>query len=91
MGDCYVAVCGLPNPNPQHATVMARFAKDCLQKSEQLTKALETTLGPDTGDLTVRIGLHSGQVTAGESRNVTWTQLAYTWHSTIYCAFAKVC
>ena len=26
---------------------------------------LETTLGPDTGDLSMRFGLHSGPVTAG--------------------------
>jgi len=47
---------------------MARFATDCLHRLQQLTKALETTLGPDTGDLGVRIGLHSGQVTAGVLR-----------------------
>ena len=30
-----------------------------------LTKKLEVSLGPDTGDLSLRIGLHSGPVTAG--------------------------
>jgi len=33
-----------------------------------LTKRLEVSLGPDTGDLSLRIGLHSGQVTAGVLR-----------------------
>jgi hypothetical protein len=33
-----------------------------------LTKKLETSLGPDTGDLTMRMGLHSGPVTAGVLR-----------------------
>ena len=33
-----------------------------------LVKQLERTLGPDTGDLTMRIGLHSGPVTAGVLR-----------------------
>jgi len=34
----------------------------------QLTKQLEVQLGPDTGDLSMRIGLHSGPVTAGVLR-----------------------
>jgi class 3 adenylate cyclase len=31
IGDCYVAVVGLPKPRKQHAVIMARFADDCLQ------------------------------------------------------------
>lgn len=31
-------------------------------------KKLETTLGPDTGDLALRVGMHSGPVTAGVLR-----------------------
>lgn len=68
VGDCYVAVTGLPDPRKDHATVMARFARDCLTKMNDLTKQLEVTLGPDTGDLSLRIGLHSGPVTAGVLR-----------------------
>lgn len=68
VGDCYVAVTGLPEPRKDHAVVMARFAHDCLNRFSQLTRALETTLGPDTGDIGLRIGLHSGQVTAGVLR-----------------------
>ena len=30
VGDCYVAVCGLPDPRKKHAVVMAKFAADCL-------------------------------------------------------------
>jgi class 3 adenylate cyclase len=45
-----------------------RFARDCMQRARQLTKKLEVTLGPDTGDLTMRAGLHSGPVTAGVLR-----------------------
>ena len=33
-----------------------------------LVKKLEVNLGPDTGDLGLRIGLHSGAVTAGVLR-----------------------
>lgn len=34
----------------------------------QVTRNLEVTLGPDTGDLSMRFGLHSGPVTAGVLR-----------------------
>ena len=47
---------------------MARFAKDCVYRMNDLTKKLEITLGPDTGDLCMRVGLHSGPVTAGVLR-----------------------
>ena len=60
VGDCYVAVAGLPEARKDHAVVMARFARDCLHRMNDLTKKLEITLGPDTGDLSMRIGLHSG-------------------------------
>lgn len=61
IGDCYVAVCGLPEPRSDHAVVMARFSRECLVKFSETVKQLEVTLGPDTGDLGVRIGLHSGR------------------------------
>lgn len=34
----------------------------------RLTKSLEVTLGPDTADLSLRIGIHSGPVTGGVLR-----------------------
>lgn len=68
VGDCYVAVTGLPDPLKDHAVAMARFAKDCIHKMAELTSKLETTLGPDTGDLRLRVGMHSGPVTAGVLR-----------------------
>jgi class 3 adenylate cyclase len=43
IGDSYVAVTGLPNPNAKHAISMARFAVDCLSKFHELTKQLEVT------------------------------------------------
>jgi hypothetical protein len=46
IGDSYVAVVGLPTPRKQHAVVMARFAKDCRDKMNQLTRQLEITMGP---------------------------------------------
>jgi class 3 adenylate cyclase len=68
VGDCYVAVAGLPEPRKDHAVAMARFAHDCNVKLHRLVKELEVTLGPDTGDLSMRFGLHSGPVTAGVLR-----------------------
>lgn len=47
---------------------MVRFANAMLQKSNELSKALESRLGPGTGDLTMRVGIHSGAVTAGVLR-----------------------
>ena len=61
VGDCYVAVCGLPTPYKDHAIRMARFAQDSLKKMKHLVKQLEVTLGPDTSDLSMRIGLHVSQ------------------------------
>ena len=68
VGDCYVAVCGLPDPRQDHAVVMAKFATDCLKKMDEVTKKLEIELGPDTTELKLRVGLHSGAVVAGVLR-----------------------
>lgn len=68
IGDCYVAVCGLPDPDAKHHITMSRFSTECLLKFRDLVKDLEVKLGPDTCDLNLRIGLHSGPVTAGVLR-----------------------
>lgn len=68
IGDCYVAVSGVPEPRADHAIAMCKFANDILTTMRKLTQRLESTLGPDTGDLALRIGLHSGPVTAGVLR-----------------------
>eukprot|EP00980_Cylindrotheca_fusiformis_P017450 scaffold5439_cov132-Cylindrotheca_fusiformis.AAC.9 len=68
VGDCYVAVCGLPEPRFDHAIVMSRFAAECVLKMADQVQALEVELGPDTADLGIRVGLHSGPVTAGVLR-----------------------
>lgn len=68
LGDSYVAVTGLPDPQEDHAIIMARFARDCRAKMKQVTRKLEMSLGPDTGELNMRFGLHSGPVTAGVLR-----------------------
>jgi class 3 adenylate cyclase len=68
VGDCYVAVAGLPDPRHDHAIMMARFSRDIMMNMYTLTKRLEVTLGPDTGELTLGIGLHSGPVIGGVLR-----------------------
>jgi class 3 adenylate cyclase len=68
IGDCYMAATGLPKPQPDHAIRMAKFARDCMLKMKQLTKDLEESLGKDVSNLSFRIGMHSGSVTAGVLR-----------------------
>lgn len=68
VSDSYVCVAGVPTPMAQHATAMARFARDCAYKLPQIVHKLERFLGPGTGDITMRFGLHSGPVTAGVLR-----------------------
>jgi class 3 adenylate cyclase len=68
IGDCYVAVTGLPDPQEDHAVLMARFADDAMEQMRQLTMDLAKTLGEDTAGLALRVGLHSGAVTGGVLR-----------------------
>lgn len=68
IGDCYVAVTGLPTPRKDHAAVMALFAHECMMCMRVLVNHLKATMGPDTGDLAMRMGIHSGPVTAGVLR-----------------------
>eukprot|EP00980_Cylindrotheca_fusiformis_P024504 scaffold11976_cov120-Cylindrotheca_fusiformis.AAC.5 len=58
VGDCYVAVAGLPEPDKEHATTVCRFARDCVKTMSEITVKLEMTLGPDTSDLDLRVGIH---------------------------------
>eukprot|EP00934_Nitzschia_sp_Nitz4_P004178 Nitzschia sp. Nitz4//scaffold273_size25297//1398//4964//NITZ4_008313-RA/size25297-processed-gene-0.16-mRNA-1//1//CDS//3329545238//4168//frame0 len=68
IGDCYVAVAGLPDPRRDHAAVMAKFAQDCHNHMRKLVSKLSVTLGPETETMTMRFGLNSGPVTAGVLR-----------------------
>mmetsp|Transcript_117760 Transcript_117760/g.175888 ORF Transcript_117760/g.175888 Transcript_117760/m.175888 type:complete len:1128 (+) Transcript_117760:68-3451(+) len=68
VGDCYVAASGLPEPNVHHAEAMAEFSRLCLTNFQKLVSKMEVDLGPDTADLGLRIGVHSGSVTAGVLR-----------------------
>lgn len=66
--DCYVASAGVPTPREDHAVAIARFASDILTAMPLLLTKLETSLGPDTAELAIRIGIHSGPVTSGVLR-----------------------
>ncbi|KAL3937632.1 MAG: hypothetical protein SGBAC_007306, partial [Bacillariaceae sp.] len=68
VGDCYVAAAGIPEPHEEHAVLACRFARSCLKAMKEITVQLEVALGPDTSELDMRIGIHSGQVTAGVLR-----------------------
>lgn len=64
----YVAVTGLPDPQPDHAVIMVKFARECFSKMNKLLPGLAEKLGPDTTDLSFRVGLHSGHVVGGVLR-----------------------
>jgi len=68
IGDCYLAVTGIPKPQADHAIIMIRFARDCMAKMRELTNNLILTLGEDTADLQLRVGMHTGETTAGVLR-----------------------
>ncbi|CAJ1948357.1 unnamed protein product [Cylindrotheca closterium] len=68
IGDSYMAVTGLPVPDENHAVHMARFAYQCLVRTRKMCGDLEALLGPGTSELGLRLGLHSGAVTAGVLR-----------------------
>jgi class 3 adenylate cyclase len=68
IGDSYVAIAGVPTPRQDHAIAIVRFASQCLLEMDEIVKDLETSLGPSTGDLQARVGIHSGPVTAGVLR-----------------------
>jgi class 3 adenylate cyclase len=68
IGDCYMAATGLPEVRDDHAVIMAGFARECLVTMNEVVRGLETKLGPDTADLAMRFGIHSGPVTAGVLR-----------------------
>ena len=51
-----------------HASTMVKFASDCLERVPLVTRRLADSLGQDTMDLGMRVGLHSGSTTAGVLR-----------------------
>ncbi|MBE7451303.1 MAG: HAMP domain-containing protein [Kofleriaceae bacterium] len=58
IGDAYMVVAGIPEPRADHALAMAQMARDMLAAIEDYGRRTG-------GDLTIRVGLHSGSVVAG--------------------------
>ena len=58
IGDAYMAACGVPEANENHARIMIDFAKGMLQDLEEYNKTAEIKFE-------IRIGLNCGPVTAG--------------------------
>jgi Adenylate and Guanylate cyclase catalytic domain len=46
IGDCYVALVGLPSKRKRHAVIMSYFAYDCRESMMGILKQLEKSLGP---------------------------------------------
>ena len=68
IGDCYVAVTGIPEPRVDHAVAMVKFAHDMICKLDEELHHLADALGSETLGLAMRVGVHSGPVTAGVLR-----------------------
>ena len=67
-----MACTGVPEVRDDHAVLMVKFARACLTRMSQLLPTLqESLLGGDDDDtvhLSMRVGIHSGPVTAGVLR-----------------------
>lgn len=85
IGDCYVAACGVPEPNSKHAVIMAKFASDCIKRMSEIVKELSVRLGPETESLKLRVGLHSGP---GRSKiMMCWLLLSFVLFLTLRSLF----
>lgn len=58
IGDAYMAACGIPEPNENHAKILLEFAKGMYEDLENYNKNAKIKFQ-------IRIGLNSGPVTAG--------------------------
>jgi adenylate cyclase len=58
IGDGYLAACGLPEPDPDHARTACRLALDLREAMEDLDAELGT-------DYRLRVGVHTGPAVAG--------------------------
>jgi class 3 adenylate cyclase len=64
IGDCYIAVTGIPDPIEDHAIVLTQFAFEARDKVREVCSRLQGE-GLDTARLDMRFGIHSGPTTAG--------------------------
>lgn len=59
IGDCFMAVAGLPVPDELHPIMLANFALDMIEAAKEVTSPV------DGSPLRIRIGMHSGSIMAG--------------------------
>lgn len=69
VGDCYIASTGVPDQRDDHAILLAKFAERCRRTANDVLQKLSKQEGMhDVTALSIRIGIHSGPVTAGVLR-----------------------
>lgn len=61
---------GVPEPRQDHAVIMAQFADDCRSLANEVFFNLRNKIDASVSRLSLRIGLHSGSVTAGVLRGL---------------------
>ncbi|KAL3912259.1 MAG: hypothetical protein SGILL_006953 [Bacillariaceae sp.] len=69
IGDSYVACTGAPYAQKDHVENMCLFATEIMEQFTDELEELALQFGPNTTDLSLRCGLHSGVVTMGVLRN----------------------
>ena len=65
-----------------HAVRMVKFARDAQARMARLLDELQLSLGEDTKDLVMRIGLHSGPVTVSP-----WCLFVVAAERVLVCSF----
>eukprot|EP00980_Cylindrotheca_fusiformis_P021240 scaffold8164_cov89-Cylindrotheca_fusiformis.AAC.1 len=55
VGDCYVAVAGLPEPDKDHVMAVCRFARDCVQIGTYLAYSILFSLWHQSGQVTAGV------------------------------------
>lgn len=58
IGDCYMVASGIPDTDPEHLKKLMRAALEMLREVAKVR-------APNSGALSIRIGVHAGPVTAG--------------------------
>jgi class 3 adenylate cyclase len=77
IGDAYMAACGVPSPNENHARIMVEFAKGMYEDLEDYNRCGKIQFN-------MRIGLNCGPVTAGV---IGKTKFVYdVWGNTVNVA-----